>query len=270
MAFFQNLFDQEYQGYLLLADRKQSLTFKVAPNKNLQAKQVAWNPSPYDFSTTNILQFNFAWDEEHKNWASVSIDLAGVVPSATTAQEVVTKLNANEMFACMYSASVTKFNNLDSVAVTKNSKKQNAKMYFSNSGAETKLRFNKNAGIAELPEYFTRHTITNKLNYSDSAGILVKLDPSNSVDQVIIQDAGFSLTPKKDYELLEGRSGLFLFRKNTLDGSNRITQVIEYQAGSVVGDFAKKINYKYTGSNTSPSEMTEIPYVLTSGDLIQP
>lgn len=272
MPFFQNLFDQEYQGYLVLADRKQSLTFKVGPNKNLQSKQVAWNPGPYDFSAESTLEFNFAWDENHKNWAKSSIDLAGVDPSATTAQEVVIKLNADGMFASMYVASLIKIDGLDSVCITKNSKKQNAKVYFSNTGAETKLRFNKNAGVAELPEYFTRHTISNRNNYPDSVGLLIRLDESNPVDQVIIEEAGFVVGDMQaDWQLLRGRSsGLFTFQKLTVDGSDRITQIIEYPAGSVVGDFARKINYVYTGSNTNPSQVTEIPHVLTSADLVTP
>jgi hypothetical protein len=271
MAFFQNLFDQEYQGYLLLADRKLAPTFKIGPNKNSQSKQIAWNPGPYDFSTNNILQFNFAWDEQHKNWTSIAIDVSGSNPSSTTAQEVVVKLNANEMFASMYVASVSKVNDLDSVLITKNSKKQNAKIYFSNSGAETKLGFNKNASVAELPEYFTRHTIENRNNYEDSAGLLIKLDPSDLVDQEVIQGAGFDLIPKQDYELLRGRSpGLFTFKKSIIDSNDRVTQIIEYPAGSAVGDFAKKTKYKYSGSNKNPIEVTEIPHVLEEADLIEP
>jgi hypothetical protein len=272
MPFFQNLFDQEYQGYLVLSDRKLSLTFKVAPNKNLQSKQVAWNPGPYDFSADNILEFNFAWDDEHKNWASASINVAGVNAAATTAQEVVDKLNSDAMFSAMYVASVTKLNESDSVLITKNSKKQNAKMYFGNTGAEKKLKFNKNAGVAELPQFFERHTISNRNNYEDSAGMLIKLDVSNSIDQEIIEEAGFSAANMQaDWQLLKGRSsGLFTFQKITVDGSDRITQIVEYPAGSVVGDFAKKTQYVYMGSNKNPSQITEVPYVLTSGDLISP
>jgi pyruvate/2-oxoglutarate/acetoin dehydrogenase E1 component len=60
MGFFQNLFDQEYQGYLVLADRKMAPTFKVAPNRNLQSKQIAWNTAPYDLSSNNLLEFTVA------------------------------------------------------------------------------------------------------------------------------------------------------------------------------------------------------------------
>lgn len=273
MPFFQNVFDQEYQGYLLLADRKLIPTFKVAPNKNLQSKQIAWNAGPYDFSSENILEFNFAWDAEFKNWASVSINVAGATPSATTALEVATALNNDPMFASMLVASVSSVPGGSSVLISKNSsKKQNVKFYFSNSGAETVLGFNKQSGVAELPAYFERHTIDNVKNFEDSVGLLIRLDESDPIDQAIIENAGLDpASMKEDWELLRGRaSGLFTFQKLTVDGSDRITEIIEYPAGSIVGDFARKIKYVYTGGNTNPSQVTEIPYVLQSGDLVNP
>jgi len=63
---------------------------------------------------------------------------------------------------------------------------------------------------------------------------------------------------------------LFNFRKNTIDGSNRVTQVIEYQAGATVGALARLLQYTYSGSNTNPSTITEIPYTLRAADLITP
>lgn len=273
MAFFQNVFDQEYQGFLLLSDRKLIPSFKVAPNKNLQSKQVAWNPGPYDLSSGSVLEFNFAWDAEFKNWASLNIDVAGGDPSATTAAEVAAALNANPTFSSMLLASVYGIPGGDSVMVSKVvSKRQSAKFYFGNSGAEAVLCFNKMAPVAELPEYFSRHTVDNVKNYEDSTGLLIRLDESDSIDQAVIQNAGLDPSSmKEDWELLRGRaSGIFTFQKLTVDGSDRITQIIEYPAGAVAGDFARKIQYVYSGSNTNPSQVTEIPYVLQSGDLVTP
>lgn len=271
MAFFQNLFDQEYQGYLVLADRKLIPTFKIAPNKNLQSKQIAWNKGPYDLSSENMLEFNFAWDTEFKQWAKVSIDVSGAVASDTKPVEVADALNANPMFSSMLVASVSKIDNGDSVLISKKTAK-NVKFYFGNTGAETVLGFNKQAGVAELPNYFERHTIENVNNFEDSVGLLVKLDESNPVDQAIIENAGFDPSAMKaDWELIRGRgAGLFTFQKLTVDSSDRITQIIEYPAGSVAGDFARKINYTYTSTNTNPSTITEIPYVLTNSDLLTP
>jgi len=271
MAFFQNVFDQEYQGSMVLGDRKLSLTFKVPPNRNMQSKMIAWNPGPYDFSVADLLEFNFCWDPEFKNWASVSIDVAGANSAETTAYEVVAALNQDAMFSSMFIAEVVGVEGGDSVGISKNpAKKKSGRMYFSNTGAETKLRFNKHAGVAELPEYFNRHTIANRSTFADSVGLLIKLDPTDPVDQVVIQEAGFNTVAKEDYELLKGRSGLFTFQKLTVDGSDRITQIIEYPAGAVPGDFARKIQYQYSGSKTNPSQVTEIPHVLSEEDLVSP
>jgi hypothetical protein len=273
MPFFQNVFDQEYQGFLLLSDRKLSPTFKVAPNKNHQSKQVAWNPGPYDLSASASLEFNFCWDKEFKNWASVSIDVAGSNPSSTTVKEVVDKLNADPTFSSLFSAAVASVEGQATVSVAKReSKKQTVRIYFGNGGAEVALGFNKQAGVSELPEYFSRHTIENRFNYEDSAGMLIRLDESDATDQAIIENSGFDPSEMKaDWQLIKGRgAGLFTFQKLTVDASDRITQIIEYPAGAVEGDFARKIQYAYSGSNTNPSQVTEIPYVLQSGDLVTP
>jgi hypothetical protein len=270
MAFFQNVFDQEYQGYMVLGDRKLSLTFKVPPNRNMQSKMVAWNPGPYDFNISGLLEFNFCWDPEFKNWVSVNINVEGAEAGATTAWEVVGILNADPTFSPLFVASVVAVDGGESVGIERRSSKPSCRSYFGNGGAEVALGFNKKAGVAELPEYFTRHTIDNRANYSDSVGMLIKLDPENEVDQSVIENAGFSNGPMEDYELLRGRSGLFTFQKITVDGSDRITQIIEYPAGAVVGDFGRKIQYEYTGENKNPSQVTEVPYVLEDGNMVSP
>lgn len=272
MPFFQNLFDQEYQGYMLLADRKLMPTFKVSPNKNLQSKQVAWNHGPYDLSGGSLLEFNFSWDSEFKNWSKVSIDVVGADASSTTAHEVAAALNANAMFSSVYDAGVTFVDGGETVTISRNPKRSNVRFYFGNSGAETVLGFNKKAGVAELPSYFERHTVENINNFEDSAGILLLLDESDSIDQAVIENAGFDPSSMQaDWQLMKGRaSGLFTFQKLAVDGSDRITQVIEYPAGAVPGDLARKIQYSYSGSNTNPNKVTEIPYVLQSGDLVTP
>ena len=273
MAFFQNVFDQEFQGNLILADRKLAPTFKVGPNRNMQTKQVAWNAGPYDLSSGSSLEFNFAWDPEFKQWASVTIDVAGAVASSTKASEVAAALNAEPTFSSVFEASVTQLPEGDSVIISKvASKRQQVKFYFGNSGAETALGFNKMAPVAELPEYFERHTIANVREFDDSVGMLIRLDEADTTDQAVIERAGLDPSAMKaDWELLRGRaSGLFTFQKLTVDESDRITQIIEYPAGAVAGDFARKINYVYSGSNTNPSAVTEIPHVLQDVDLVEP
>ena len=74
-----------------------------------------------------------------------------------------------------------------------------------------------------------------------------------------------------DWELLRGRAaGIYTFKKQTIDGSGRITEIIEYPAGAVVGDLARKTAMSYTGANIEPDQITQIPYVLQSGDLVTP
>ena len=273
MAFFQNVFDQEFQGYLLLADRKLAPTFKVGPNKNLQSRQIAWNAGPYDLSADGVLSFNFAWDSEFKNWAKVSIDVSGADAGATTAWEVADALNADPMFSSMLVARVTSVPAGDTVLLDRSSsKRQNFKFYFGNGGAETVLGFNKMAPVAELPAYFARHTIENVKAYEDSTGSLILLDASDTVDQAVIENAGFDpAAMQADWQLLRGRApGIFTFHKSTLDGSGRVTEKIEYPAGAVPGDFAKKTKFVYSGASSNPVAVTEIPHVLTSGDLVTP
>ena len=99
MSFFQNVFDQEFQGYLVLGDRQASITYKVAASKNHQSKQIAWVAGPYDLSVTNTLVLNYSWDKEFKHWSSVEINIAGVNASSTTAIEIADKLNQNSTFS---------------------------------------------------------------------------------------------------------------------------------------------------------------------------
>lgn len=274
MAFFQNLFNQEFQGNWVMGDRQYSITFKCPPNKNGDI-QLAYNAGPWDFSSGSILNINYAWDVNFKNYSALSIDVAGDNPSSTTPNEVVEILNSNEIFASMFVAEANNKQISASTVLIKPKSgraKKEIKIWISNTGAETKMRFNKKAGVAELPMYFARHTIDNRFSFSDSAGQLILLDESDSNDQAIIEDAGFvPAEMKADWQLLEGRaSGLFTFQKFTLDGSDRITEIIEYPAGASVGDFARKIKYSYSGANTNPSQVTEIPHVLQSGDMVTP
>lgn len=269
MAFFQNLFNQEFQGNWVLGDRQHSLTFKCPPNVSSDY-HLSYNEGPWDLSSENILTLNYAWDVNFKNYASLSIDVAGITANNTKPNEVAAALNSNSIFSEMF---VAKIKNLNVLIEPKIGRiKKEIKLWISNTGAETKLRFNKKAGIAELPFYFSRHTIDNRFSFPDSAGQLILLDETNPIDQLIIEEAGFDPSKMKtDWELLQGRaSGLFSFEKITVDGNDRITEIIEYPAGALIGDFARKINYVYIGSNKTPSQITKIPYILQSGDLITP
>lgn len=290
----------------------------------------------FDLSTVSnrTLSLFFAYDKDFRNYSSIAINVAGATPGETETHEIVAALNASTAFADRFIA----FNNNGYVAIQQKANNNVIlRFYVGNTGAETKLKFNKYAGIAELPLYFMRHTIDNRRTYNDSVGQLIPLcheitassvaNPtvitstahgltsgdsilivnSNSTptidgtrtvtvtgadtftvavnvtvagtrglwmsvyEQELLSDAGFTPSnAQDDWELLNGHSDIYRFKKNTVDGSNRITQSIEYNAGATAGDLAIKRQYSYTSTNTNPSQTTEIPYVLTSNDLVTP
>jgi hypothetical protein len=274
MAFFQNVFNTEFRGNWVLGDRQYSLTFACPPNLNSSNYQLAYNNGPWDLSGSAILTLNYAWDESFKNYAALEINVEGDDSSATTPEEVSSALNSNPTFADMFFASVKENVNGNTVLITQkvNRIKKDVRLWISNTGAEAVMGFNLKAGVSELPSYFARHTIENRFNYSDSVGQLILLDEEDNTDQIYIENAGFSVGDmKEDWELIKGRaSGLFTFQKITVDGNDRITEIIEYPAGAEAGDLARKINYSYTSTNTNPNKVTEIPYVLTDVDLVNP
>ena len=147
------------------------------------------------------------------------------------------------------------------------------RFYVKNGRAEEKLRFNGRAGVQELPTYFDRHSMDNRFTFEDSQNHLVALDISGStVDLNIVLDAvnekGIPMefgwdgtTERADWELLEGKSGMFDFTND--DGSSNPNTKIIYSAGAKAGDLAKKV--VTNGGNTFV-----IPYTLVSSDLITP
>lgn len=341
MSFFQNVFGQQFMGSLVLGDRQYSMTFSVPAARNQTDLMTSGNGEPYDLSGSNAtLTINFAIDRDFKRFAALAINIAGAAASATTATEIVTTLNANAGFSSRFEAfaePTARGSSVLYVTIRSKNPKVAQKTYISNSSAETKLRFNRYAGVAEAPAYFHRHTIANRHSFSDSLGMLIPLshiitgntvasptvitspahglttgdtiliansNSSPTIDgsrvvtvidadtfsvgvavttagtrgewmaadeQTMINAAGFvAADVKTDWELFRGRSGIFNFKKQTVDGSNRITQIIEYPAGALAGDFAKITLYTYSGANTSPSTITEIPYTLLSGDIVTP
>lgn len=337
MSFFQNPLDADLNLALVLADKQMNISFKVDGNSpNSSTLLQAWNPGPYDVSTNKILTINYSFDCGN-SWTVLTISDVGSTAlntSAATAYEIIAALNANTTFAALFTAVTNTDRKGNIYPVIKALRaREKFKCYITNTGAEIPLRFNKKAGVSELPTFFARHTIANKNTYPDSLGMLIQLDLTTTRDQQIVTDAGFgyvagftnadptvtipntlpfavgdsvevfngttslartisSITPNvsltlnsnwtgstgsgrivvihADYQLLRGRSGLFTFKKQTVDGSSRITEIIEYPAGALVGDFAKKTTYTYTAAQTSPDKIIETPYCLGSSDLVIP
>lgn len=287
MPFFQNPFTADFEGNLVLGDRQHIPKFVVPFNAGRGDEYVtAWVEGPYNLSgndgdsnPNNVLKFKFSINN-FKNWTDLSVTISASSLAATTVPEIVTSLEANSTFTSFFNVyEDEKFPSGTSRLVIRQKKPNHQMRFFVVNGrAEEVIRFNQRAGVAEIPEYFARHTVANLWNYTDCAGMLVALNTSLNVDQAVIEEAydkygrplNYTATEQEDWELLRGRSGSFNFQKITVDGSNRITQIIEYPAGALAGDFARKINYSYTAANTNPDQITEIPYVLQSGDLVTP
>jgi hypothetical protein len=87
----------------------------------------------------------------------------------------------------------------------------------------------------------------------------------------IVTDVGLDYTTMLlDWQHLRGRSSHFAFVKNAYDGSSRLTSKLSYAAGAKAGSMGNKTLYTYTGAATVPTTELEIPYVLTTADLLTP
>lgn len=291
MSFFQNPFTGDFIGSWVLSDRQYSVDFKCPRNFGRGDEIVTvWAMGPYNLSgndadgnPTNILTLSFALND-FRAWSVLPITITGNTQSAVTPQEVITSLQNNSMFASFFTASLDKFEGRngygDRVVIRQIKDATRFRFYVQNPGAETALKFNMKAGVAELPTYFTRHDVDQRFNFPDAQNALVLLVPGSfNVDLNVINNAvdakGNSLnyngsTIQADWQLIRGRAGIFNFQNIIVDSSDRITQIIEYPAGALTGDMARLVNYTYTGANTKPTQITEVPYTLQSGDLITP
>lgn len=303
MSYFQNPLVAEYLGIWVLGDRQHSLTFKCPGNAGRSDEMVTCWQKPangfYDLSgndaegnVTSTLNIRMTVNGGFQDWSTISVDLtdnsnAALNPAPNSSSirpvEIISILNSHPVFSSYFSASLENFQSKkERIVIRQKFSTSRMKFFVINGQAEEVLKFNYKAGVTELPSYFEKSkALGGDMSYPmDGLNSLVLLDPSNSVDANVINNAVDvkenplnydSSSLKEDYEFLKGRaSGLFTFQKLTVDGSDRIAQVIEYPAGSVVGSLGRKINYTYSGSNTNPSSVTEVPYVLTSGDLVTP
>lgn len=268
-----NVYDFEFRGSLLSADRQYQQTFKIKANTNRPDYILSGNAEPYDFSSENILKLSFCYDVNQVNYAEITINIAGSIAAATSAAEVVNALNTNDMFSTFFVAKVFKTNNIgvtdNKVLITSKKAKPNFKAYVVNSGAEGVIQFNKFAPIEELPTYFERYDIAQRFNYPNlGSERLLLLDTGNSIESDYIEAAGFnssSATP--DWQLLRGCNDQYMFTKRVYT-SGQLSTEIKYPAGASLGDAAFKTTYEYAGSDLIG--ICQIPYVLMSGDLITP
>ena len=304
MTYYQNVFPTDFRGTFPLADRSHTPLW-VCPRNSGRGDEriIAWEEGPYDLSGVDAdggemedLFINIAHNTgDFRNWVTFVVDIAAGAADVTavTPQEIIGNLNADDTFSAYFTAELDKFpSGTDRINIVQKQPITRVHFFVSNGGPETVIRFNARAGVAELPSYFHRHIVWLGLTLAeqeqfvqDSHNILLELDPddaggSSDVDDDIISNAvdknGNNLgldpsTVQEDWELMqENQSGLYIFKNQTVDGSDRITEIIEYQAGSQVGDLARRTILTYTGANTNPDEIFQIPHVLESGDFITP
>jgi hypothetical protein len=285
MPFYMNPFNQEYKGLYPQVDHhafaKSLITYTVPNNKNNSTAMIAWNTEPYDFSSLPNLTINYAVNSvnDFKGFSALVVNVAGATAAATTAREVATALNANVTFDTWFTAraqNVTENNGsqpTQSVLIQAKKQQTQIKAYMSITGAESLLGFNKNAGIAELPTYFTKDIITNSHN-ANSAGQLIELDGTDTaIDRVIIRDFLDNQTWTnsdllEDWQMLEGRGGRFIFQINTSNASGQPLDTITWSAGAVAGDMAVRTIQTWTDAlDTVPDTKYEVPHVLTTADV---
>lgn len=303
MTYFMNPFNEDFYGNWVIDDRHHHPTFKCPRNSGRGDELVvSWAAGPYDLSSTDgdgdnesDLTIQFSMDTDRLVWVKFTVDVtAGAGSSAAvTPAEVVTALNNNATFSTYFTATLERW---DVGGLTQQRPMIRQKMpitrmkfFIVKGGAETVLKFNARAGVAELPTYFERHTVFNtgagKLQeFSDGVNMLIALDPSNdgsggsAVDNDIIDNAvdakGNSLgldssSVQPDWQLLGGQSFTFKFTKVVGASADDDSTRIEFPAGAKVGDLAKKIITEVDSSGFLVNEFI-MPHTLTSSDLITP
>lgn len=211
MSFFQNVFVEDFIG-----DRHLYLNFEIPANRGRGDIVVSsYGNAPFNLSgndaegdSNNILGIGFAIDREHKLWTYINVDVTSEAISSASVSiaEIVASLNSDVYFSERFEA----IDNKNSVHIRQKLQSVNMKFYILNNRAETKLKFNERAGIAEMHSNFEDHLIDNRFE-DFSLGMLIKLDPANAVDAAIISGAkdkyGKSLglnpsAPESDADLL--------------------------------------------------------------------
>lgn len=182
MTFFQNLF-ADYEGTWGAGDEHGyslnalKTSYKIPGNQNSPEKYIAWNEGPYDLSDDGNLTINFSLFPDFNSYYSIVVDVTGDTASATKSFEVRDLLNDDSLFSEWFEAvMVPNRTPLDAQRVAIVPKKPVTKLHFwiSNTGAENVLRFNKKAGVKDVPSPLEKDTIENRL-LENSLGQLIRL-----------------------------------------------------------------------------------------------
>lgn len=143
------------------------------------SKQYDTNPSQYPLGGTPTAVTN------------------SVNTAAVKASEIVAVLNADATFSSFWTASVYKGSKGNQVMIRQKKQPSHFKFYVVNGYAEEVFKFNALAGVAELPEYFSRHTVGNYVNFPDCTGSLILLTPGiyESPTALLITSGGVATYP---------------------------------------------------------------------------
>ena len=250
MAFFQNPFTEEFRGNWVLGDRQAALTFQCPPNTGRGPEVVAaWNDPPYDLSgndadgnANRYMTVLFCVDANmYKNWVGMTVDIGSTSNAAgrlnaTRLEDIKTDLDNNSLnqgFSQYFETSIsggslTTFDGSKIAPQTKLTIKQTMpanrfKFFVDNTQAETIIQFNARAGVAELPNYFLRHSISERFNYPDANNQLIALSRPIS----LITKASPAICTSNNHGLPAGAHTVRVSQttSGTIDGNQTATQV---------------------------------------------
>lgn len=226
--FFQNLFTQEFVGILPLSDRQYNLTFRCPGNAGRGDENfVNWKNGPYNLSGNDddgndksVLTIYYAYDPDLLNYSalSVTVDTGAASASAVTSLEIVNNLNANATFANHFEASLV--GKPQKIFIRYKKSASNFRAYVSNFGAETVLGFNARAGVTQIPNFFEKDTIANRMN-ADSAGLLIPLwhtiTAASIADPTVVTAPAHGLTSGRTVNIVGANSD------QTIEGERIVT-----------------------------------------------
>jgi hypothetical protein len=258
MTFFQNLFAEyegswgagDEQGYSLNALRS---SFKISGNQNSPEKYIAWNEGPYDLSVDGNLTIYFSLSRDYNTYYSFTVDVAGATASATTAFEVQDLLNADSSFSEWFTAIVISNrpnSEIKRVAIVPKKAVTELHFYIPNTGAENVLRFNKKAGVADVPSPLEKDTIENRF-LTGSLGQLIRL--SHTIE---------SNTAAAETEITSTDHGLASDDVIYIVGSNSDPTIDGQHTISVTGDDTFVIGVSVTLAGTSGEWLSSIEQTI--------
>jgi len=238
MPFFQNPFAEDFKGPSLVDDRQYIQNYDCPANKGRgQNIVMSWVKGPFDMSgndadgnPTSNLTISFAHGPNLNLFASITVNVAAgaSLVTAVTPAEIVAALNADDLFATRFEASLA---NWDGTMVTSTSPSRvvirsdmpsntDMRFYIVNGGAETLLQFNQRAGVKELPWYYLRHIVGNIHTFPASLTQLIPLghliESCTAANPGVITSTAHGLTNGQSILIANSDTS------NTLDGTQTV------------------------------------------------